>query len=110
MFTVSENLCWSLTGKEIIELGRLAEDERFEFLLPDYVKTHVGNREIGFVDAAILPVREGTIGDRRGLCEEEEQMIAVANLTLRCIKDSPEHRPTMVEVAKEVRRIHRFNL
>ena len=94
-----------LSGKTLIELGRLAEDEGF--VLPDYVEAHVdvGNLGLdGFVNSGILIPKGGGEG-----CDcEEQQMVAVANLALRCIRYSPEDRPTMVEVAKEIRRIQRF--
>ncbi|KAF8391919.1 hypothetical protein HHK36_022259 [Tetracentron sinense] len=37
-----------------------------------------------------------------------EQLMACAELAIRCVKVNPEERPSMMEVAKELRRITRF--
>uniref|UniRef100_A0A6N2LXL8 Protein kinase domain-containing protein n=1 Tax=Salix viminalis TaxID=40686 RepID=A0A6N2LXL8_SALVM len=39
---------------------------------------------------------------------KEQQLQAFAALALRCISDEPEDRPTMIDVSKELRKIHRI--
>ncbi|KAL6311175.1 hypothetical protein AAG906_025764 [Vitis piasezkii] len=87
-----------LTGRRTIDFGPLGNDG--ELLLQDCIKTYVEDHELdGFVDASILP--------RGGEIHEELQLLAVTKLALRCIMTAAEQRPTMVEIAKELRRIQR---
>ncbi|KAL6316844.1 hypothetical protein AAG906_022514 [Vitis piasezkii] len=71
--------------KRTIDFGPLGNDG--ELLLQDCIK-HI-----------ILP--------RGGEIHEELQLLAVTKLALRCIMTAAEQRPTMVEIATELRRIQR---
>ena len=89
-----------LSGRRTIDFGPLGNNDG-EVLLQDCIRTYVEDHKLdGFVDASVLP-REGEI-------HEEQQLIAVTKLAMRCIMSTAQHRPTMVEIAKELRRIQRF--
>ena len=99
VFSFGKLLLELLTGRRTIDFGPLGNDG--ELLLQDCIKTYVEDHELdGFVDASILP--------RGGEIHEELQLLAVTKLALRCIMTAAEQRPTMVEIAKELRRIQRF--
>jgi serine/threonine protein kinase len=84
-----------LTGQRSFDLERFVRDEDCS------LRIHVRNRVINeIVDPAILS-EEGGAG-------VEQQLQAVWQLTLTCIEDDPEIRPTMVDVTKELRQIERF--
>ncbi|KAF8391939.1 hypothetical protein HHK36_022279 [Tetracentron sinense] len=62
----------------------------------------------------VLEIRENDLIDNRLnlkaniLTENTEQSMACAELAMRCMELNPEERPSMMEVAKELRRIRSF--
>lgn len=68
---------------------------------PHMVGSVINPRINEIVDAAIL-AEEGGVG-------KEQQLQAVLQLALACVDLEPEIRPTMVDVAKELRRIARLD-
>ncbi|XP_034674371.1 non-functional pseudokinase ZED1-like [Vitis riparia] len=94
VFSFGKLLLELLTGRDFGPLGNDGE------LSLDCIKTYVEDHELdGFVDASILP--------RGGEIHDQHQFLAVIKLALRCIMTAAEQRPTMVEIAKELRRIQR---
>ena len=99
VFSFGKLLLELLTGQRTIDLGPSANDE--EFLRLDRIKTCLEDHKLdGFVDDRILPAG--------GEIHEEQQLLAVTKLALRCINTGAENRPTMLEIAKELRGIQRF--
>ncbi|KAI9184931.1 hypothetical protein LWI28_002580 [Acer negundo] len=88
-----------LTGKRVHDLARGTKDES---VLSGYVKKHSeNNRLFEIVDPII-------VGDDQGLCPEKEQQLQdFTELALRCASVSPEDRPTMIDVAKQLRQLYR---
>ncbi|KAJ8762748.1 hypothetical protein K2173_017563 [Erythroxylum novogranatense] len=87
-----------LTGQRLFTFSRTENGDE-DYLVP-YVKSQIeNNRFEEIVDRCILA--EGTwLG-------KEQQLKAVICLAILCINDSEEERPTMIEVAKELRNIYR---
>ncbi|KAJ9675704.1 hypothetical protein PVL29_024571 [Vitis rotundifolia] len=97
VFSFGKLLLELLTGRSTIDFGPLGNDGELSL---DCIKTYVEDHELdGLVDASILP--------RGGEIHEQHQFLAVIKLALRCIMTAAEQRPTMVEIAKELRRIQR---
>ncbi|KDO57276.1 hypothetical protein CISIN_1g020364mg [Citrus sinensis] len=86
-----------LTGKAIHSLAHTAQDDRF-FLL-DYVKNHVENNRLQeIVDPVVV--------EDRSFPGKEPQLLAFVLLIFECVGESPADRPTMMDVAKKLRRMY----
>ncbi|KAJ0013279.1 hypothetical protein Pint_19842 [Pistacia integerrima] len=93
-----ENLLILLTGQRVgCHSGPETEDENLSFLA--FVKKYFGNNRL---DEIVDPI---IVGD--GLCLEEKQKIqAFTELALKCASESAEDRPTMIDVAKQLRQMY----
>lgn len=86
-----------LTGKAIHSLAHTAHDDGF-FLL-DYVKNHVENNRLQeIVDPVVV--------EDRSFPGKEQQLLAFVLLIFECVSESPADRPTMMHVAKQLRRMY----
>uniref|UniRef100_A0A6N2LEJ1 Protein kinase domain-containing protein n=1 Tax=Salix viminalis TaxID=40686 RepID=A0A6N2LEJ1_SALVM len=84
-----------LCGQMPYDHSRPAE----ETLLLNHVKRCMAYEAKEVIDSIIIA--EGAWPGK------EQQLQAFAALALRCISDEPEDRPTMIDVSKELRKIHR---
>ncbi|KAF8391583.1 hypothetical protein HHK36_023889 [Tetracentron sinense] len=85
-----------LMGKPPLNFHCSVED--FDLMFWEYVRSSVQNYPLSeIVDPAILE-------EIRGI---EQQVQAFVELSLRCIRGTAEERPTIMEAAKELRRIQR---
>ncbi|KAK3200124.1 hypothetical protein Dsin_023539 [Dipteronia sinensis] len=87
-----------LTGLRIIDCFS-SETGDEEYYLRDHVNKHIENdRFKEIVDPVI-------VGD--GLCNNKEQQLqAFGDLAIECSSQSPINRPTMVDVAKQIRQLY----
>ncbi|KAJ6434447.1 hypothetical protein OIU84_018040 [Salix udensis] len=86
-----------LSGQKAIDFSRLPEEE---VLLRYQVKKCVEDDRLNkIIDSTIIA--EGAWPGK------EQQLQAFAALALRCISKVAEDRPTMIDVSKELRKIHR---
>ncbi|TXG65456.1 hypothetical protein EZV62_006731 [Acer yangbiense] len=75
-----------------------------EYVLSGYVKKH---RENNRLFEKVNPI---IVGDDQGLCPEKEQQLQdFKELALRCASVSPQDRPTMIDVSKQVRQLYRHS-
>ncbi|XP_031253809.1 non-functional pseudokinase ZED1-like [Pistacia vera] len=88
-----------LTGQRVdCHSGPETEDEDLSFL--DLVKKYFGNNRL---DEIVDPI---IVGDGQCL-EEKEKLQAFTELALKCVSESAEDRPTMIDVAKQLRQMYR---
>ncbi|KAK0602372.1 hypothetical protein LWI29_032692 [Acer saccharum] len=98
VFSFGALLLELLTGQRITDrFSSEMGDE--EYYLRDHVKKHIeNNRFKEIVDPVI-------VGD--GLCNDKEQQLqAFTDLAIECSSKSPTNRPTMVDVAKQIRQLY----
>ncbi|KAJ6434449.1 hypothetical protein OIU84_018042 [Salix udensis] len=87
-----------LSGQMMLDLSRLAKEE--DVLLPDHVKKCIEDDRLNrAIDSTIIAE-----GDWPG---KEQQLQAFAELALRCSSEVAEDRPSMIDVSKELRKMHR---
>ncbi|KAF9669943.1 hypothetical protein SADUNF_Sadunf13G0017200 [Salix dunnii] len=85
-----------LSGQTVNDFSRPEE----EILLQDHVKKCIE-------DDRLNEVIDSTIIAEGAWTGKEQQLQAFAALALRCISEEEEDRPSMIDVSKELRKIHR---
>ncbi|KAJ9173353.1 hypothetical protein P3X46_016499 [Hevea brasiliensis] len=90
-----------LTGQRSSDLSRNEKGE--EFLLVNQVKKSI---EMNIFREMVDPI----IVEEAAMLGKEQQLEAFRSLALRCINDSAEDRPIMIEVAKELRHIYQCTI
>eukprot|EP00257_Ricinus_communis_P001816 XP_002512394.2 non-functional pseudokinase ZED1 [Ricinus communis] len=86
-----------LTGQRSFDFSRTETGE--QFLLVNHVKKHIETGGFKEMVDPIIVAEEA--GNRKG-----QELEDFRDLALRCIHDSAEERPTMIEVAKQLRHIY----
>ncbi|ESR34598.1 hypothetical protein CICLE_v10005345mg [Citrus x clementina] len=88
-----------LTGQRAVDRSRRQEIED-EYFLGDHVRLYIERSRFNEIIDAVI------VGD--GLCSATEQKVqAFTKLAFSCLSVSAEDRPTMVDVARKLRLMHR---
>ncbi|KAJ6434442.1 hypothetical protein OIU84_018037 [Salix udensis] len=95
VFNIGVFLLMLLSGQTVYDRSRPAE----EFLLMDHVKKCIE-------DDRLNEAIDSTIIDEGAWLGKEQQLQAFAALALRCMSEVAEDRPTMIDVSKELRKMH----
>ncbi|KAJ4706494.1 putative Receptor protein kinase [Melia azedarach] len=86
-----------LTGKTIMSLHLIAQDD--DCLLIEYVKKNVENDTLNEITDPIILEDSSSDG-------KEEQILAFLLLIFQCVNETPEERPPMMYVAKQLRQFY----
>lgn len=90
-------LCELLTGCNVLEFMGNGNDDDLTVL--QYAKKSIENSRFGVIVDPIFDEDNSFPG-------KEEKLQALGQLMYKCLSESPEHRPLMVDVAKQLRQMY----